>query len=92
MKSNELTPYSFQCRYGRVDILVNNASKQLMCSDFSQIDLGDVQSTFQSNIIQMFAITKFAVPYMKKGSSYVLLLPTNRIYISYPILTQMILT
>ena len=44
-----------------------------MCKDFSQIDLDNVQSTFQSNILQMFAITKFALPHMKKGGSYVLI-------------------
>jgi NADP-dependent 3-hydroxy acid dehydrogenase YdfG len=58
-------------RYGGIDILVNNASKQIMCKDFSQINLDNVESTFQSNIIAMFAITKFALPHMEKGSSYV---------------------
>jgi hypothetical protein len=29
----------------------------------------DVESTFKSNIIQMFAITKFALPHMEKGGS-----------------------
>ncbi|QVM07395.1 hypothetical protein D8B26_002095 [Coccidioides posadasii str. Silveira] len=57
--------------YDRVDVLVNNASKQIMCKDFAQIDLDNVASTFQSNILQMFAITKFAIPHMKKGSSVI---------------------
>ncbi|KAL1953683.1 hypothetical protein VTO42DRAFT_2356 [Malbranchea cinnamomea] len=56
-------------KYGRVDILVNNASKQIMCKDFAEINLDNVESTFQSNIIQMFAMTKFALPHMSKGSS-----------------------
>lgn len=54
-----------------VDILVNNASKQIQCEDFAEIDLDNVLSTFQSNIIQMFAITKFALPHMKKGGSII---------------------
>jgi len=58
-------------KFSTLDILVNNASKQVQCEDFSQIDLDDVQSSFQSNIIQMFAITKFALPHMKKGSSII---------------------
>ncbi|KAK2733451.1 hypothetical protein FQN57_002105 [Myotisia sp. PD_48] len=58
-------------KYGRVDVLVNNASKQIMCDDFTEIDLENVQSTFQSNIIQMFAMTKFSLPHMKKGSSII---------------------
>ncbi len=37
---------------------VNNASKQIMCKDFAEIDLENVESTFRSNILQMFAITK----------------------------------
>ncbi|WEW58018.1 hypothetical protein PRK78_003485 [Emydomyces testavorans] len=57
--------------YDRVDVLVNNASKQIMCKDFAEIDLDNVASTFQSNILQMFAITKFALPHMKKGSSII---------------------
>lgn len=56
-------------KFGRVDILVNNASKQIMCTNFADIDLGNVESTFQSNIIQMFAMTKFSLPHMSKGSS-----------------------
>ncbi len=40
-------------RYGRIDVLVNNASKQIMCKDFAEIDLENVESTFRSNILQM---------------------------------------
>lgn len=27
-------------KYGKLDVLVNNASKQMMCKDFTEIDLG----------------------------------------------------
>ncbi|KAI0765903.1 general stress protein 39 [Trametes elegans] len=57
--------------FGRVDILVNNASKQTMTDDFADIDLDVVESTFRSNILQMFALTKFALPHMPKGSSII---------------------
>ena len=57
--------------FGVVHVLVNNASKQFMCEDFAEIDLDNVESTFRSNILQMFAITKYALPHMKKGASYV---------------------
>jgi NAD(P)-dependent dehydrogenase (short-subunit alcohol dehydrogenase family) len=30
-------------RYGSLDILVNNASRQIMCKDFAEIDLGIAQ-------------------------------------------------
>lgn len=56
-------------RYGDINVLVNNASKQIMCKDFADINLEDVESTFRSNILQMFAVTKYALPHMKKGSA-----------------------
>jgi len=58
-------------KFGDLDILVNNASKQMMCEDITEIDLDNVESTFRSNILQMFAITKFAVPHMKKGAAII---------------------
>lgn len=58
-------------KYGKVDILVNNASKQAMCKEFADIDLDMVESTFRSNILQMFALTKYALPHMQKGSSII---------------------
>ncbi|KAL7423254.1 hypothetical protein Q5752_002554 [Cryptotrichosporon argae] len=57
--------------YGRLDVLVNNASKQIMEQKVEDIDLEQVESTFRSNILQMFAITKFAVPHMKRGSAII---------------------
>ena len=59
------------CRHGRIDVLVNNAGKQILCRNFEEINLDDVESTFRSNILQMFAITKYALPHMRKGGSYV---------------------
>ena len=42
-----------------------------MCQNFEDIDLNNVQSTFQSNILQMFAVTKFALPHLKRGSAII---------------------
>ena len=42
-----------------------------MCEKFEDIKLEDVESTFQSNIVAMIALTKFAVPHMKRGSTIV---------------------
>ncbi|KAK7685513.1 hypothetical protein QCA50_011378 [Cerrena zonata] len=58
-------------RFGKLDVLVNNASKQTMEKDFANINLDVVESSFRSNILQMFAITKFALPYMEKGASII---------------------
>ncbi|ORX40166.1 putative oxidoreductase [Kockovaella imperatae] len=57
--------------YGKLDILVNNASKQIMEKDLADIDLENVESTFRSNILGMFALTKFALPHLKRGSSII---------------------
>ncbi|KAF7114210.1 hypothetical protein CNMCM5793_007788 [Aspergillus hiratsukae] len=58
-------------RYGHINVLVNNASKQYMCKDFAQIDLDKVEDVFRTNIIQMIAVTKFALPHMDKGDSII---------------------
>ncbi|TFB04102.1 putative oxidoreductase [Trichoderma ghanense] len=57
--------------FGALHVLVNNASKQVMCDDIAKIDLDVVESTFRSNILQMFAMTKYAVPHMEKGGSII---------------------
>lgn len=57
-------------KYGpTLHILVNNASKQIMCDDLKDIDLDNVESTFRSNILQIFAMTKYALHHMEKGGS-----------------------
>jgi len=56
---------------GHLEVLVNNASKQMMCKALEDIDLESVESTFRSNILGMFALTKFALPHMKRGSTIV---------------------
>lgn len=58
-------------KFGQIDVLVNNASKQIMTKEFTEIDLDNVESTFKSNILQMIAMSKFALPHMKKGSSII---------------------
>ncbi|KAL3442357.1 hypothetical protein BJX65DRAFT_299106 [Aspergillus insuetus] len=58
-------------QFKTINILINNASTQAMCDDLSEIDLDQVENTFQSNIIQMFAITKFSLPHMDKGDSII---------------------
>ncbi|KAF9471729.1 NAD(P)-binding protein [Pholiota conissans] len=57
--------------FGKLNILVNNASKQLFCKQFENIDLKNVESTFRSNILQMFALTKFALPHLNRGASII---------------------
>ena len=58
-------------KFGKLDILVNNASKQTIEKDFANIDLDLVESTFRSNILQMFGVTKYALPHLQKGASII---------------------
>lgn len=58
-------------KFGKLNILVNNASKQIKCKKLEGIDLKQVESTFCSNILQMFAVTKFALPHLKRGSNII---------------------
>lgn len=57
----------FRGRFGKINVLVNNASKQYICKDFVDIDLDKVEDIFQTNIFQMFALTKYALPHMTRG-------------------------
>ncbi|KFY83942.1 hypothetical protein V498_07874 [Pseudogymnoascus sp. VKM F-4517 (FW-2822)] len=57
--------------YTSIDVLVNGASRQLLCNDFTQIDRDKVESMFRHNVLQMVAMTKYALPYMNKGSSII---------------------
>jgi len=55
-------------RFGRLDILVNNAAEQHYEEDFEKLSLKQMEKTFRTNIFSMFYLTKAAVSYMKKGS------------------------
>lgn len=54
-------------------MLINNASAQYMVKDFADTDLDKTEDIFRSNIIQMMAITKFALPHLNRGDSLVAL-------------------
>ncbi|OJJ86959.1 oxidoreductase, short-chain dehydrogenase/reductase family [Aspergillus glaucus CBS 516.65] len=58
-------------KFGRINVLVNNASKQYICKDFVDIDLDKVEDLFHTNIFQMFALTKYALPHMTRGDSII---------------------
>lgn len=58
-------------KFGKLDILVSNASKQLVCSDWSKVDLKNSESIVRSNLLGMFALTKYALPHLKRGASII---------------------
>lgn len=57
--------------YGKLDILVNNAATQTEQKSLTDITDEQLYETFETNIISMFRITKFALPYLKKGASII---------------------
>jgi NAD(P)-dependent dehydrogenase (short-subunit alcohol dehydrogenase family) len=78
LRAAKLLTTGFEHRFGRINVLVNNASKQKICQEFAAINLDDVESVFRSNVLQMFAMTKYALPHMTKGDSYVELSPPSK--------------
>lgn len=57
--------------FGKLNILVNNSAMQEVCPELKDIDLDVVEKTFRTNILSMFAITKYALQHMKRGSSII---------------------
>ncbi len=58
-------------KFGRIDVLINNAATQFESKTLENISTKNLVTTFYTNIISMFWITKAALPYMKKGSAIV---------------------
>lgn len=59
-------------RFGRIDILVNNAAEQgKMVERFEDLDAARVERTFKVNILAMFHLTRHALPHMKPGSAII---------------------
>ncbi|HWJ92682.1 MAG TPA: SDR family oxidoreductase [Flavisolibacter sp.] len=54
-------------KYGKLDILVNNAATQTEQKSLTDITDDQLYETFETNIISMFRITRFALPHLKKG-------------------------
>ena len=54
--------------YGGLDILVNNASRKVRCQRLEDIDTDAVESAF---ILQMMALTKFALPHIPDGGNII---------------------
>ena len=44
---------------------------QEICNDLRDIDLAVVEKTYRTNILSMFAMTKFALAHMKRGDCIV---------------------
>jgi NAD(P)-dependent dehydrogenase (short-subunit alcohol dehydrogenase family) len=55
-------------RFGRIDILVNNAAVQYEQHDIQDISAEQWEYTFRVNIFSYFYMCKYAVPHLKEGS------------------------
>ncbi len=58
-------------RWGRIDVLVNNAGEQHPDKDITQITPEQLQRTFQTNIYAMFYLVQAARPHLGKGAAIV---------------------
>jgi NAD(P)-dependent dehydrogenase (short-subunit alcohol dehydrogenase family) len=56
-------------RFGRIDILVNNAAFQGKTVEaFEDLDAERVERTFRTNVIAMFHLVRHALPHMQEGA------------------------
>lgn len=55
----------------KIDILVNNAALHWESKSIEEITTEQLTKTFQNNFYSYFWITKYAMPYLKKGASII---------------------
>lgn len=58
-------------RFGRLDVLVNNAAFQMHTKDIEDLTDEHFDETIRTNLYGMFYLTRAAVPHMKPGSAIV---------------------
>lgn len=58
-------------KWGRIDVLVNNAGEQHPDKDIADITVEQLQRTFQTNIFSMFYLVQAARPHLKKGAAII---------------------
>ena len=58
-------------KFGRLDILVNNAAYQETREKFDDVSEEDWDLTFRTNIYGYFYMAKFALPHLKEGSTII---------------------
>ena len=58
-------------RFGRLDVLVNNAAEQHPKDEIEEISPEQIERTFRTNIYGYFYITQAAMPHLKKGAAII---------------------
>jgi NAD(P)-dependent dehydrogenase (short-subunit alcohol dehydrogenase family) len=57
--------------FGQIDVLVNNAGKQVFEGDVDELSSKQFTKTFETNVFGMFWITKAALDHMPRGSAII---------------------
>lgn len=60
-----------QSELGGLDILVNNAAKQIYVESLEDLSIEQVKETFTVNVIAMFALTKAALKHLPQGATII---------------------
>ncbi|CAG8545194.1 16188_t:CDS:10 [Dentiscutata heterogama] len=58
-------------KWGRIDVLVNNASEQHLGGSIEDLSAEQLERTFRSNLYGMIFLSKHAIKHMKKGSTII---------------------
>lgn len=58
-------------RFGRLDILVNNAAEQHEVDDLSELEASQLERTFRTNVFGYFFMTKAALPHLRDGAAII---------------------
>lgn len=58
-------------KYGKLDIVVNNAGVQYESNTLEEITTEQLHKTFNTNIFSMFYLTKAALPHLREGCSII---------------------
>ena len=58
-------------RFGRLDVLINNAAEQHPKDEIEEISPEQIERTFRTNIYGYFYITQAAMPHLKKGAAII---------------------
>jgi NAD(P)-dependent dehydrogenase (short-subunit alcohol dehydrogenase family) len=58
-------------KFGKIDILVNNAAEQHTRNEITEITQDQLERTFRTNIFSFFYLSKAVLPHLKQGSSII---------------------
>ena len=58
-------------RFGRLDVLVNNAAEQHPQKELDKVTPEQIERTFRTNIFGYFFMTQAALPHLKKGAAII---------------------